>query len=109
MKYTSNLLKYLNLRISGKRNSPERSYYILGSELDAVRSATDLGGTITSDLKWTDNILSIVAKANRMMGFIKHNWSKDLNRDSVMTLYKLLVRSHLCYASQLWAALNPQL
>ena len=30
--------KCLNLRISRKRNCPERSYYILGSELNVVRS-----------------------------------------------------------------------
>ena len=102
-------LKCLNLRISRKRNSPDRCYHLLGSELKVVQSATDLGIVISSDLKWSDHISSVVAKANRMLGFIKRNCTNDLNKDSLKLLYMSLVRSHLCYASQLWAPQSPTL
>ena len=69
----------------------------------------DLGVIVSDDLKWTDHISSVLAKANCMMDFIKHNCIKDLKRDLVNTLYLSLVRSHLCYAFQLWAPQSPTL
>ena len=93
--------KCLNLRILRKQISPERLYSILGTELNVVRSATDLGVIVSDDLKWTDHISSVFAKANCMMDFIKHNCIKDLKRDLLKTLHLSLVRSHLFYTFQL--------
>ena len=93
--------KCLNLRILRKQISPERLYSILGTELNVVRSATDLGVIVSDDLKWTDHISSVLAKANCMMDFIKHNCIKDLKRDLLKTLHLSLVRSHLFYTFQL--------
>ena len=96
-------------RIPRKLISPEISHSILGTELNVIKSATDLGVIISNDLKWTGHITSVVAKANRMMDLIRRNCVRDLKRDLVKTLYLLLVRSHLCYASQLWVPRFPTL
>ena len=92
-----------------KTKSPDKSYSILGTELNVVKSAMDLGVTVSNDLKWTDHILSVLAKATCMMGFIKRNCRRDLKRDLVKTLCLSLVRSCLCYASQRWAPQSPTL
>ena len=51
----------------------------------------------------------MVAKSNRMLVFLKRNCSGDLNEESLKPLYISLVRSNLCYASQLWAPQSPTL
>ena len=43
------------------------------------------------------------AKANRMLGFLKRNCSKEISSNALKVLYLTLVRSHLGYCSQVWA------
>ena len=81
----------------------------MNEDLKIVSSAKDLGGTVSKDLKWTTHIAHVVAKSNRMLGFLKRNCSDDLNKESLKLLYISLVRSNLCYASQLWAPQSPTL
>lgn len=45
----------------------------------------------------------IVAKANRMLGFLKRNCPGIVGSKVLLHLYCSLVRSHLCFCSQLWA------
>lgn len=45
----------------------------------------------------------------RMLRFLKRNCSGDLKKDSLKLLYVSLLRSNLCYASQLWAPQSPTL
>ena len=44
-----------------------------------------------------------VLKANRILGMIKHKFT-DRSPDTIMALYKSLVRPHLEYCCQMW---NP--
>jgi len=41
-------------------------------------------------------------KANRMLGMIKRNFA-DRSKETLMPLYKTLVRPHLEYCSQVWS------
>ena len=81
----------------------------MGSQLEVVQTAKDLGVVITNDLKWSDHISAVVAMANRMLGFIKRICTGDLNKDALRLLCVSLVRSNLGYASQLWAPQSPNL
>ena len=45
----------------------------------------------------------IVAKANRLPGFIRRSWGGIVGSVALLRLYRLLVHSHFCYCSQLWA------
>ena len=81
----------------------------MGSRLEVVQTTTDLGVVITNNLKVSDDISAVVAKANRMLGFIKRDCTGDLNKDALKLLYVLLVQSNLGYASQLWAPQSPTL
>ncbi len=56
-----------------------------GEKLESVHCAKDLGVTITSNLKFSQQCKEAARKANRMLGFIKRNFSFK-NKD-VIYLY----------------------
>ena len=58
---------------------------------------------IVNDTSWKEHIVTIVAKANRMLGFLKRNCAGLVDSNAHLRLYCSLVRSHLCYCSQVWA------
>ena len=95
--------KCSNLRISRKRISSYRSYSINGIDVEVVSTEKDLGVVIVSDTSWKDHILMIVAKANRLLGFIRRSCAGIVGSVPPLRLYCSLVRSHFCYCSQLWA------
>ncbi len=58
----------------------------------------DLGVTIVSNLKFSQQCKDATGKANRMLGFINRNLSFK-NKDKILPLYIRLVRPHLEYYS----------
>ncbi len=70
-----------------------------GEKLESVHCVKDLGVTITSNLKFSQQCKEAAGKANRMLGFIKRNFSLK-NEDIILPLYNSLVRLHLEYAVQ---------
>ena len=96
--------KRVNLRISRKLCGFDRVYIINRMDhLKCVSSQRDVGAAATKNLSWNDHIEQISAKANKMLGFIKGNCSRDLPSSALKALYLALVRSHLGYCCQLWA------
>ncbi len=73
--------------------------YIL-QNTDAER---DLGVIISSNLKWSNQVNSAVAKAQKALGLIRRTFT-HLNTDMVKILYTSLVRPHLEFAVPVW---NP--
>ena len=63
----------------------------------------DLGVVISSFLSWHSHVISIVAKCNKVLGFLRRNTPNSLGIDLRRALYLSLVRSTLCYGSQVWA------
>ena len=61
------------MRISNKQRPPQRTYFFCGSKLEQVDSASYLGITVNSKLKWSEHISSISSKASRSLGLIKRN------------------------------------
>ena len=51
------------------------SYNLEGTVLDNVENIKYLGVTITNDLKWNTHVSNICTKANRTLGFLRHNLS----------------------------------
>ena len=45
----------------------------------------------------------MVAKANKMLGFLRRNCAGLVNREALLRLHHSLVRSHVCFCSQVWA------
>ena len=58
---------------------------------------------IANDTSWKDHFVMIVAKANRMLDFLKRNCTGIVGSTVLLRLYCSLVRSHFCFCSQLWA------
>ena len=96
-----NISKCKTLRITTKRN-PSVFNYSMGNEyLDHVSHHPYLGVEITHNLKWSLHINDVVAKANRVLWFIRrnlHRCSKTIKQQ----MYIALVRPHLEYACAVW-------
>ncbi len=71
-------------------------------KLESVHCFKDLGVTITSKFKFSQQCKEDAGKANRMLGYIKRNFSFR-NREKILSLYNSLVRPHLQYAVQFWS------
>ncbi len=54
-----------------------------GVKLESVHCVRDLGVTITSNLKLSQHCKEAACKANRMLGFIKRNFSFK-NKDIIL-------------------------
>ncbi len=74
---------------------------MIGEKLESIHCVKDLGATIVSNLKFSQQCKDAASKANRMLGSIKRNFSFK-NKDIILPLYNSLVRSHLEYAVQFW-------
>ena len=99
----------LPITISRKRNKIQHVYHLNNTPLEAVTSAKYLGVTITSDLKWTQHINTVVNKANSTLAFLRRNL-RIKSSDLKATAYKTLVRPIVEYASSVWdPATNNQI
>ncbi len=72
------------------------------TKLENIQYFKNLGVTIVSSLKFSQECKDAAGKANRILGFMKRNFSFK-NEDVILPLYMRFVRSHLDYAVQFWA------
>ena len=75
-------------------NNVKAKYFMDGVKLEHVSEEKDLGVIISEDLKWEKQCSSAVSKANKILGMIKRNFVDSL-KETVLPLYKSLVRPHL--------------
>ncbi len=85
----------------GTRNQ-KFDYEMNGVKLDSVQCVRDLGVSIASNLKFSQQCKDAASKPNRMLGFINRNFSIK-NKDTILPLYIDLVRPRLEYAVQFWS------
>ena len=86
-------------------NNAYCGYTMDGESLQSVTEETDLIIIVSNDLKPSKQCVSAVKKANMTLGMIKrHIISRDKN--TIVRLYKSLVRPKLEYCIQAW---NPSL
>ncbi len=74
-------------------------YEMCAVNLRNVQCAKEPGIKIASSLKFSQQSNDAANKANRILGFIKRNFSFK-NKDVILPLYSTLVRPHLQYAVQ---------
>lgn len=90
------------MRVS-RQNNTCPSYCINNSTLLSVSTYKYLGVHITNDLSWNIHVDYITNNANRLLGYLRRNFS--LAPVSLkLLLYKTLVRTKLEYAGSIW---NP--
>ncbi len=70
-----------------------------GNPLQVVEEESDLGVTISSDLKHANHCKNAYNKANTMLGFISRDFSYK-TPEVIVSLYNSLVRPHLEYVVQ---------
>ena len=68
----------------------------------AEKRENDLGVILNEDLKLEKQCSSAVSKANKILGMMKRNFV-DRSKETVLPLYKSLVRPHLEYCCQVWS------
>ncbi len=85
----------------GTRNQ-KFDYEMNGAKIESVQCVKDLGVTIGSSLKFSQQCKEATGKANRMLGFISRNFLFK-NKDVILPLYISLVRPHLEYTVQSWS------
>ena len=95
-----NLDKCKVMHIGYKNNNVK--YELLGRELESCQQEKDLGVTITNDLQPSKQCIEVEKKAPKILGYIKRQF-KTRKKDTIITLYKALVRPHLEYAVQFWS------
>ncbi len=78
-----------------------------GTKLESVQCVKDLGVSVASSLKFSQQCKDAAGKANRMLGFINRNFSFK-NKDVILPLFISLVRPHLEYAVQFWMPHHPK-
>ena len=96
-----NAEKCYMLKISGARNIKQHKYKLSNTFLQETTSHTYLGAEISSDLKWTDHVNIITAKASRVLGYMRRN-IHSCPRDLRATAFQSLVRPHLEYCFSVW-------
>ena len=96
-----NINKCSVLSITLKRNSIFHDHDILGAMLRRVANHDYLGVTISSDLDWLRHVTKISNKASRTLGLLKRTLS-PCSQNVKSIAYKMLVRSQLEYASEVW-------
>jgi ribonuclease P/MRP protein subunit RPP40 len=84
------------------KSEESKDYKLCGSTLEQVESENDIGVTVDSELKFEEHIEEKVKKANQMFAVIRRSFHY-LSEKSFIPLYKALVRSHLDFASSVWA------
>ncbi len=73
----------------GTRNI-KYNYEMSGEKLESVHCVKDLGVTITSNLKFSQQCKEAAGKANRMLDFIKKNFSFK-NKEIILPIYAYIV------------------
>jgi len=71
--------------------------------MECVSEEKDLGVIVSDDLKWEQQCSQTVAKANKVIGLIKRNFT-DRSKETIIRSFKSLVEPHLEYCCPIW---NP--
>ena len=98
-----NLGKCDVITFSNKKNVVVHKYYLNGDIINRVNVIKDLGVTLTHNLNFNTHINNIVAKAFKMLGFLKRTCNHIDDVAVLKSLYVSLVRSNLEYCSQVWS------
>jgi len=91
------------MSISKKRSPILADYYIDGKLIKRVHSYKDLGVTYNDEFSFNDHFELSTKKGMSMLSFVKRQCYGRFNLDTARMLYSAIVRSHLEFASPVWA------
>lgn len=96
-------------RITRKLKPITYDYTMDRTTLEFTESEKDLGVIVTADLTWSKQVCNQCSKANKMLGFVRRNLRFVKSIPVRRCMYLALVRSHLCYATQVWSPQSKDL
>ena len=85
------------------KENPNSTSRLLPKPATSCSTQGDLGILVKDNLKWSPHIINVVAKANRMLGFLRRNCFHLTDVRARRLLYLSLVRSHLSFGFEIWA------
>lgn len=80
----------------------DTNYLVNGYCLKKVTVQKDLGILFQNNFEFDNHINYVINNAYKVLGFL-HRSSKQFKTDSIIYMYKVLVRSVLLYNSQIWS------
>ena len=78
-------------------------YILNNTQLVRVSAEKDLGVTITGTLSWHPYIYTIITWDNKLLGLLKRTCPSLTDVSTRRAPYLSLVKSQLCYATQVWS------
>ena len=92
------ILHFLQLQ-----SSAGSSYSIDGSELYRVETHRDLGVIVSNNLSWSRHYQKVCSQAYQALYMVRRNIPSTASCHLRRELYLTLIRSRICYCSQLWS------
>ncbi|KAK3099864.1 hypothetical protein FSP39_010887 [Pinctada imbricata] len=86
----------------GKKSDREPQYYLKDTVLQQAEDEKDIGVIIDRNLSFDKHISEKVNKANSMFALLRRTF-RYMDCKTFVPLYKTLVRTHLDFASSVWA------
>ncbi|KAI8489231.1 hypothetical protein Bbelb_329700 [Branchiostoma belcheri] len=94
--------KTSSLEDDKRRTNQKNSLYSLGGQtIEETVEEKDLGVTIDNQLSFHSHTAKAANKGNQVLGLIKRTFY-NLDKDTVPTLFKTMVRPHLEYGNVIW-------
>ena len=97
------------LTVTRKLNPVNFDYHLEDKTFAHVRKEKDLGVVIASNFTWDQQILTVVSKANKMLGLLRRTCPLIKDTRVRRSLYLSLVKCHLNYATEVWSPSNISL
>ena len=94
--------KCKHMKISKSKNKETNTYKLLGQYIETVTQEKDIGVIIDSELTFENHLCEKVKKATSIFAAMRRTF-KYLDTKSFLVIYTTLVRTHLDYASSVWA------
>ncbi|KAJ8354820.1 hypothetical protein SKAU_G00223870, partial [Synaphobranchus kaupii] len=92
-----NKLKTVEMTVDFRRSPPTLPpLTILNSTVTAVETFRFLGSTISQDLKWTSNIVTLIKKAQQRLYFLRQLRKFNLPQELLIQFYSAIIQSVLC-------------
>ena len=100
--------KCKSMHIGRHNPDPDMKYNLVGVELEHSNEEKDIGVIVDCNLNFEKHIVEKIKKANSMSAIIRRIF-QYLDETTFTSLYKALVRTHLDYASTVWAPYKVKL
>ena len=98
-----NTTKCKVLTVTRKKQPLNYDYTLNHAQLERVTEEKDLGVIVNNTLSWEKHVNSVAAKANQLLGLLKRTCPLLTDVSVRRTLYPSLVKSQLCFVTQVWS------